>query len=67
MEFKEYRLFELSKDNKGYYGIGASAVEYIAEDFYEKLKNGKMNSGDVLLYKDGAYTGKVSMCLNWQL
>lgn len=28
MEFKEYRLFELSKDNKGYYGIGASAVEY---------------------------------------
>ena len=24
-----------------------------------------MNSGDVLLYKDGAYTGKVSMCLNW--
>ena len=28
MEFKEYRLFELSKNNKGYYGIGASAVEY---------------------------------------
>lgn len=42
-----------------------SSEKYIAEDFYEKLKNGKMNSGDVLLYKDGAYTGKVSMCLNW--
>lgn len=42
-----------------------SSEKYIAEDFYEKLKNGKMKSGDVLLYKDGAYTGKVSMCLNW--
>ena len=42
-----------------------SSEKYIAEDFYEKLKNGKMNSEDVLLYKDGAYTGKVSMCLNW--
>ena len=41
-----------------------SSEKYIAEDFYEKLKNGKMKSGDVLLYKDGAYTGKVSMCLN---
>ena len=41
-----------------------SSEKYISEDFYEKLKNGKMKSGDVLLYKDGAYTGKVSMCLN---
>ena len=41
-----------------------SSEKYISEDFYEKLKNGKLNSGDVLLYKDGAYTGKVSMCLN---
>ena len=41
-----------------------SSEKYISEDYYEKLKNGKLNSGDVLLYKDGAYTGKVSMCLN---
>ena len=41
-----------------------SSEKYISQDFYEKLKNGKMKSGDVLLYKDGAYTGKVSMCLN---
>ena len=62
--------------NSGIPSVGAEKIErfgiydyssekYIAEDFYEKLKNGKMNSGDVLLYKDGAYTGKVSMCLNW--
>ena len=41
-----------------------SSEKYISEEFYEKLKKGKMKSGDVLLYKDGAYTGKVSMCLN---
>ena len=41
-----------------------SSEKYISENFYEKLKNGKVKSGDVLLYKDGAYTGKVSMCLN---
>lgn len=41
-----------------------SSEKYITEDYYEKLKNGRLNSGDVLLYKDGAYTGKVSMCLN---
>lgn len=41
-----------------------SSEKYISEEYYERLKNGKLNSGDVLLYKDGAYTGKVSMCLN---
>ena len=35
-----------------------SSEKYISEEYYEKLKNGKLNSGDVLLYKDGAYTGK---------
>ena len=55
--------------------IGAEKIEkfgvydyysekYISEEYYEKLKNGKIKSGDVLLYKDGAYTGKVSMSLN---
>lgn len=41
-----------------------SSEKYVSEEYYENLKNGKLNSGDVLLYKDGAYTGKVSMCLN---
>ena len=41
-----------------------SSEKYISEDYYDKLKNGKLKIGDVLLYKDGAYTGKVSMCLN---
>ena len=41
-----------------------SSEKYISEEYYDKLKKGRLNSGDVLLYKDGAYTGKVSMCLN---
>lgn len=41
-----------------------STEKYISEDYFEKLKNGIVNSKDVLLYKDGAYTGKSSMALN---
>jgi type I restriction enzyme S subunit len=55
--------------------IGAEKIEkfgiynydsekYISEEYFNKLKNGIVNSGDVLLYKDGAYTGKASMALN---
>lgn len=62
-------------EDKGIPSIGAEKIErfgvydyssekYISKEFYEKLKNGKLNSKDVLLYKDGAYTGKSSMCLN---
>ncbi|MBM7561513.1 restriction endonuclease subunit S [Fusibacter tunisiensis] len=41
-----------------------SGEKYINEEFFEKLKRGRVLSGDVLLYKDGAYTGKTSMALN---
>lgn len=41
-----------------------SGEKYISEEFFEKLKRGHILSGDVLLYKDGAYTGKTSMALN---
>lgn len=41
-----------------------SSEKYISEEYYNKMKNGIIESGDVLLYKDGAYTGKVSMALN---
>ena len=41
-----------------------SSEKYVSEEYYEKMKRGKIRSGDVLLYKDGAYTGKVSMALN---
>lgn len=37
MEFKEYKLSELSKGNKGTYGIGASAVDY-SENLYTYLR-----------------------------
>lgn len=41
-----------------------SGEKYISEEFFEKSKRGHILSGDVLLYKDGAYTGKTSMALN---
>ena len=37
MEFKEYKLSDLSKGNKGTYGIGASAVDY-RENLYTYLR-----------------------------
>lgn len=61
--------------DKGIPSIGAEKIEklgvydfssekYISEEYYNKMRNGIIKSGDVLLYKDGAYTGKVSMALN---
>lgn len=41
-----------------------SSEKYISEEYYNKIKNWILRSGDVLLYKDWAYTGKVSMSLN---
>ncbi|MCL2484771.1 MAG: restriction endonuclease subunit S [Endomicrobia bacterium] len=61
-------------ENFGIPSIGAENIEgigiydytkekYVNEDYFNSLKKGKVKSGDVLLYKDGAYTGKVSMSL----
>lgn len=38
-----------------------SKEKYISNDYFNKLKRGKIQSGDVLLYKDGAYVGRKSM------
>ena len=54
---------------KGIPSIGAEKIEsvskydfssekYISEEFFNSLKKGVIRSGDVLIYKDGAYTGK---------
>ena len=40
-----------------------SKEKYISLEYFKKLKRGIVQSGDVLLYKDGAYTGKVSLAL----
>jgi type I restriction enzyme S subunit len=34
--------------------------KYISRDFYENLKQGRINDGDVLMVKDGATTGKTA-------
>lgn len=41
-----------------------SKEKYISISFFEKLKRGVIQSGDVLLYKDGAYVGKKTMFMN---
>ena len=62
-------------ESTGIPSIGAEKIEkfgvynytsekYISKEYFNKLKNGIVESGDVLLYKDGAYTEKVSMALN---
>ena len=62
-------------ESKGVPSIGAEKIErfgtydftgekYISEEFFSKLKKGIVLSGDVLLYKDGTYTGKSSMALD---
>jgi type I restriction enzyme S subunit len=38
--------------------------KYISQDFFSNMRKGVVKSGDVLLYKDGAYSGKASMALD---
>lgn len=60
---------------RGIPSIGAENVErfgqydytkekFISHDYFKNLTRGVVHSGDVLLYKDGAYTGKTSMALD---
>lgn len=41
-----------------------SGEKFINRDYFHKMKRGHVKNGDVLLYKDGAYTGKTSMVLD---
>ena len=41
-----------------------SSEKYINNNYYVQMKRGHVKEGDVLLYKDGAYTGKSSMALD---
>ena len=38
--------------------------KYISEEFFRKMRRGVVKDNDVLLYKDGAYAGKVSMIVD---
>ena len=51
MEYRKYKLSELSKDNKGTYGIGASAVEY-SKDLYTYLRITDIKEDGSLDYKN---------------
>ena len=48
-------------------GIGNydyTSEKFISRGYFDKMKRGKIQDEDVLLYKDGAYCGKVSMVLD---
>lgn len=48
-------------------GLGVydfSKTKYVSKEFYDKLNRGKVQSHDVLIYKDGAYVGKKGMFAN---
>ena len=49
-------------DNEG--DIQWDNMKFIPEDFYESLKQGKVQLRDILLVKDGATTGKVAIVRN---
>lgn len=51
MEFKEYTLSQLSKDNKGTYGIGAPAVEF-NKNLYTYLRITDINEDGTLNYNN---------------
>jgi len=62
----------IDPDERGIPSIGAENVlglgqydfgkeKYVPEEFYENMRKGKIKSGDVLLYKDGAKIGRKSM------
>lgn len=62
-------------ETSGVPSIGAEKIErfgtydygnekFVSIDFFNKMKRGHVKDGDVMLYKDGAYTGKSSMALD---
>ncbi|EGP5032487.1 restriction endonuclease subunit S, partial [Enterococcus faecium] len=41
-----------------------SKEKYVTEEYFAKMNKGKVNPGDVLLYKDGAQLGRKTMFMN---
>lgn len=41
-----------------------SSIKYVPAEFYKKMKRGHVCDNDILLYKDGAYIGKVTLFMD---
>lgn len=41
-----------------------SRIKYVPAEFYKKMKRGHVCDNDILLYKDGAYIGKVTLFMD---
>lgn len=53
-------ILSIGGENINYDGsFNLEKKRYIPEDFFNKLKRGKLETGDILIVKDGATTGKV--------
>lgn len=46
---------------KGLAEYDYSSTKYVSAEFYNAMKRGKNSSNDILLYKDGAYIGRVTL------
>ena len=46
---------------KGLAEYDYSSTKYVSAEFYNSMKRGKNSGNDILLYKDGAYIGRVTL------
>jgi type I restriction enzyme S subunit len=54
-------VLSLGGEHIGNFGeLNLSQPKYITKEFYDNLKKGKVNVGDVIICKDGAKTGKLA-------
>ncbi|WP_206911725.1 type I restriction enzyme, S subunit [Enterococcus sp. DIV0840] len=51
-------------NNYGGFNLKIEKMKYIPSDYFSKMQKGRIKKGDILLVKDGATTGKVSMVSN---
>ncbi|MGY4687478.1 restriction endonuclease subunit S [Petrotoga sp. DB-2] len=58
---KSGHVLSLGGEHIGDFGlINLSEQKFISKQFYDELKKGKLNTGDVIICKDGAKTGKAA-------
>ena len=60
-------VLSLGGEHIGIFGdINLAKPKFISKDFFETLRKGKLNTGDIIICKDGAKTGKTARVKNIQ-
>ena len=58
-------IFSLGGEHVGWYGeIFTESKKYISEEYFARMKSGKIREGDILFVKDGATIGKCAFVEN---